>query len=69
MDRRCQTCLWWKPGGGSHGECHRYAPRPKVVPLAGSDTAVAPNWPLVDYDDFCGEWQHPPVQQQRETQP
>lgn len=65
-ERHCATCANWIPnesvtGEGkasllsSRGECHRYAPRPRILerPAAGDTQLV---WPETHAVDVCGEW-------------
>jgi hypothetical protein len=40
---------------GSLGECHRYAPRPLVIP-GDAPGRAATRWPVTDARDVCGEW-------------
>ena len=51
MDK-CETCKYWEREEDNtgvvldEGRCHAYAPRP---------TAGGVIWPIVNYDDWCGE--------------
>lgn len=50
----CLTCPYLKPGtmgGAQRGYCRRHAPRPE-------HNGQVADWPLVAYDDWCGQHPH-----------
>lgn len=52
---RCFDCDHFFYNGES-GECRRYAPKPKEYAEGPVIKAVVPSWPLVEKDDWCGEY-------------
>lgn len=52
---RCDTCGLWavKSGGGTMGNCRRYAPR-ELIRVQGSGEEWAEFWTEDSY--WCGEW-------------
>ncbi len=64
----CRFWLNWDSEGTNLGECHRFPPRMATVHRIGveGETAgtVRPEdggWPLTAPDDWCGEFQRPPL--------
>lgn len=55
--RACKSCVWYRPidGDTAVGTCHRLAPAPDTIEPADNHARIAV-WPMVDWDDFCGEW-------------
>lgn len=69
-ERRCDSCLHWLPDpeafpGEPGGQCRRHAPRPVLLALVreGAEVDDVVLWPVTAGDDWCGEWQPPPVKQ------
>ena len=69
-DSSCENCRFFVMMKNPMGECHRYAPQPRVIAVAkgqveanqdGFEPADAIEavivWPAVHVDDECGEWQ------------
>lgn len=61
---RCETCKFWEGYTGdvehgnepTRGNCHRYPPR--HYPNPDSETLEDQyDFPAVETDDWCGEWQ------------
>lgn len=76
-ERRCDACLHWLAApdsfpGEPQGQCHRHAPRPAMLALLLRESAAADDqvqWPRTYADDWCGQWQPPPVKQTAEPCP
>lgn len=52
--RRCDACINFNPkAGGTRGECRRYAPDPSNAKGPGTGW----EWPIVDADAWCGEYE------------
>jgi len=48
----CETCLFFRSGerfSNFTGECRRFPP--------SIDLGKTTTWPLVMFEDYCGEWQ------------
>jgi hypothetical protein len=61
MNEHCGTCKFWFYHDGPSGECHRYAPKPRMYSelhmdpdTVCFDTNTA--WPDTRELDVCGEW-------------
>ena len=48
---KCKDCEYWRMHEKDQGSCRRHTPR---MLIRGEDIFVG--WPMVDADDFCGEW-------------
>ena len=66
----CGSCRFYEPLDGAPvaGMCHRYPPNshPRVMGVEADDEAAGeptkyPQFPLVDSDTWCGEYQAVPV--------
>lgn len=54
---RCKTCKYSAPTASSvEWECRRYAPHPAVQVGVRKGSYVAPSWPTMAPDDWCGEF-------------
>lgn len=52
----CGTCKFWamtKDPETAHGVCRRVGPTAVVIEAGKSYNVV---WPVVDHEDWCGEW-------------
>jgi hypothetical protein len=56
----CTSCRFYV-GSEEIGNCRRNAPIPQHHPAAG---AISAPWPRVKADQWCGEWQPRPVEDQ-----
>ncbi len=57
-NEQCSQCRFYHIAGKPDyhtGVCRRSAPVPQM--LFTEDVFVAPKWPLVDAEWWCGEWQ------------
>ena len=64
----CRFWLNWDSEGTNLGECHRFPPRMATVHRIGVEAEAAATvrpedggWPLTVPDDWCGEFQRPPL--------
>lgn len=58
MEKNCSNCKF----SSDELQCRRYAPRPIMASVSDDDSpqnSLPPIalWPLVEFDDWCGEWQ------------
>ena len=63
MADTCNTCTYWKNFAGQTGEC-RQSPPGRAMPtmgamgmpgsMPGSRPMPGTQWPVTQYDDFCG---------------
>jgi hypothetical protein len=59
----CETCRFWKDDQNKYatGHCRCYAPKPNFFAVtqydADGDGDFDAYWPLVSYDDWCGEYE------------
>jgi len=60
-EHSCRACVFYDfPDDrvqDANGICRRHAPHPALVPDDASDTAYFAEWPVVAWNDWCGEWQ------------
>ena len=62
-DEICSNCRWLGPvrsdhNGDSLPTCRRHAP----LATGGLHTAFETLWPFVDLNDWCGDFEQPPVE-------
>lgn len=56
MERKCETCEYWKPWKSGHcGNCYRYPPSWYSFGEEG-DTNNGAGFPVAEKTDWCGEW-------------
>ena len=60
LEASCSTCRFFEPGDPD-GECRRHAPRVQFernynIPKKQWLRSAYAIWPLVDLDDWCGEF-------------
>lgn len=54
---RCERCRYWEElkHASTEGECHRYAPPPRLTELEKDKWIL--EWPGTDHDEWCGEFE------------
>lgn len=53
----CENCRFYEAFDEKEGFCHRYAPRPHLVPEDYQGLGEIPFWPEVTRATWCGEWE------------
>jgi len=63
----CKSCRFWDNEAiHSTGLCRRHAPRAVVVVDKAAARCEIATWPETEPDDWCGDYQPPPLAQVRE---
>jgi hypothetical protein len=59
-EKWCRTCKHYNEPSDRvqdiHGECRRHAPTPRVTLKEYPRELFYADWPLVRYNDHCGDW-------------
>ena len=60
-ERACRTCRHYDFFNDriqdEHGTCRRHAPQPRLTNEESPTTLFYADWPLVRWNEHCGEWQ------------
>lgn len=60
-ERWCRTCRHYVSFDDrvqdTYGACHRNAPVPRLTTEESPRDTVFVDWPMVRFNDHCGEWQ------------
>lgn len=57
MGATCRACRFFEALEPGDGECRRRAPLPRVDDPFESKTLPRANWPIIEDNEWCGEFQ------------